>query len=312
MPMTPDEIARLLASRTWFHRYELAEGVVTPGLYNVDARAWIDRTLPGEDIAGLRVLEIGTWDGPYAFALESRGAIVDATDIQDPDETGFNVAKRILGSRVTYTRTSVYDVGAHFPPGSFDCILFLGVFYHLQHPVRAFEALARLLKPGGRMFFEGECLINYAETADGTRAGWLDRLALRRLARSPYPVALYYAGRFKDDASNWHVPNVACVVEWMKTAGLQVSAYACVAEAAGDARFPVQRISGRAIRAGAPVPEHPMVEEIATDLQRVALELAKRRRRLTPRKVAARAMSAVLSPFGLRREGYRIARMAKP
>jgi tRNA (mo5U34)-methyltransferase len=139
MSFTRDEILSLVNSRPWFHRFQIADGIVTPGICSVDGNWWAQETLAHVDLTGKRCLEIGTWDGPYAFALEARGAIVDATDIQDPDATGFNVAKTILGSQVNYTQTSVYDVAKHFQRETFDYVFFLGVFYHLKYPVLALE-----------------------------------------------------------------------------------------------------------------------------------------------------------------------------
>jgi len=310
MTLTRTEILQLVDSKPWFHRFTLVDGITTSGLYSVDAHAWVDEAFRRLDLRGKRVLEIGTWDGPYAFALEARGALVEATDIQDPDETGFNVAKRILDSKVNYTRVSVYDVGRHFPPASFDYILFLGVFYHLKYPVLAMEALSQLLKNGGRLFFEGECLLNHAQRADGRAPGWLDRGMISILGRSKYPVSLYYSGQYKDDDSNWHVPNLACLEEWMKTAGLQIESHRCDATSKGVNRFPTQRVSGVAVKAGEPRPEHPMVEDIATMLHRAKMVRAQREREqlTTWRSIVSRSLDRCLAPLGLRRTGYRITR----
>jgi tRNA (mo5U34)-methyltransferase len=305
---TTDEIRRLVDSKPWFHRFKLIDDIITPGLYFVDGPAWVERTFPGLDLSGKRVLEIGTWDGPYAFALEARGAIVDATDIQDPDRTGFNVAKYVLNSRVRYTCTSVYEVEKHFPPEEFDYILFLGVFYHLKYPVLALEALARLLRSDGRLYFEGECLLNYASRADGRTPNLLDRITLHSMARSNYPVSVYYSGPFKDDPSNWHVPNVACLNEWMKTAGLHIHSQVLEKMGRGTSKFPTQRVSGFAVKTGRVHDEHPMVETIADDLARLKVAAARRTRQMTFRKAAALTVNACLHPLGLQRNGYRITR----
>jgi tRNA (mo5U34)-methyltransferase len=94
VPRTRNEILRLVPSKPWFHRFRLVDDIITPGRYFVDALCSVEQQFAGLDLSGKKVLEIATWDGPYSFALEARGAIVDATDIQDPDRTGFNVAKK--------------------------------------------------------------------------------------------------------------------------------------------------------------------------------------------------------------------------
>ena len=71
--LSKEEILNLINSKTWFHRFEIVEGITTPGVITVDHERWANNEFP-EDITGKRILEIGTWDGPYAFGLEKRGA----------------------------------------------------------------------------------------------------------------------------------------------------------------------------------------------------------------------------------------------
>lgn len=260
MSLTKEEILNLINSKSWFHSFEIVDKITTPGICPVKPEIWTKKHFP-ENITGKRFLEIGTWDGPYAFSLEKRGAIVEATDIQDPDRTGFNVAKKILNSRVNYTQTSVYDVDAHFDVESFDEILFLGVYYHLKYPVLAFEKLANLLKKDGRLHFEGECLLNYAINVNGKVGNLLNRVIIREIAHSEYPVTLYYSGEYKQDPSNWHIPNFACLREWMKTAGLEVQKHSFHTAKKGGIfnKFPSQRVRGFAVKTGDRKIEHSLV-----------------------------------------------------
>ena len=55
----------------WYHTLELPGGIVTPGWF--DLRGVVDR-LPWPDVRGKRCLDVGTYDGFYAFELERRGA----------------------------------------------------------------------------------------------------------------------------------------------------------------------------------------------------------------------------------------------
>src|SRR5687768_9420566 len=102
----------------WYHTIEIAPGRATPGA--VDLRRLAPKVLP-ERLDGLRALDVGTFDGFWAFALEQRGAEVVATDLDRFDaaqwpprnrpaleaEAGdaapgerFGLAKELLGSRV--------------------------------------------------------------------------------------------------------------------------------------------------------------------------------------------------------------------
>ena len=141
--MTRTEIVSLIASVRWYHGWEIVPGIETPGQCKLDPRDQLDAIgVPG-DLSGFTAMDTGTYDGALAFELERRGATVVATDIQDPDRTGFNAAKSILGSRVQYIRSSVYDISKAV--GKFDLILFCGVYYHLKHPVLAFEEMDKIL-----------------------------------------------------------------------------------------------------------------------------------------------------------------------
>ena len=74
----------------WYHTLDLPGGVTTPGL--VDCRPAVSRTLIPPRLDGQRVLDVGTWDGFWAFELERRGGAVTTLDLPDPDELGLAAA----------------------------------------------------------------------------------------------------------------------------------------------------------------------------------------------------------------------------
>jgi len=246
------EIRERMARVYWFHRYELVPGIWTPGQSEMPAGPFLDAQGIGRDLRGSRALDIGTWDGPLAFELERRGASVIALDIQDPDCTGFKIAREILESKVEYVRASVYDL-ARVSPGPFDLVCFCGVFYHLKNPVLAFEAVSEVLAADGVLVFEGECLRNYAETAEGEPiAGRL----VTDIAQSNLPLMLACPGRFKG-ASNWSIPNFACLQSWMKGAGLEVTSHGFDEDPLASP-LPIQRVAGTAVKTSRPssIEEH--------------------------------------------------------
>src|SRR5215467_7926167 len=150
-----------LAGRTCYHKYEIAAGLFTPGQFlEVDPKRCLDEIGVPRDLSGLRALDIGAWDGPYTFELERRGAQVTALDIQDPDITVFNAVKEIKNSSATFVRGGVYDA---LPEalGTFDLVLFDGVYYHLKNPVLSLQRIRRLLKDGGTLFIEGASATDY-------------------------------------------------------------------------------------------------------------------------------------------------------
>ena len=159
---TSDATAMVASNPRWYHTMELADGVVTPGWF--DLRPIVDR-LPWPEVAGKRCLDVGPYDGFIAFELERRGAReVIAADIADfsgwdwplrlrergprylaevaePDPgTGFELAKRLLGSDVERIELSVYDLDPA-QIGSFDVVTCGSLLLHLRDPVRALEAI---------------------------------------------------------------------------------------------------------------------------------------------------------------------------
>jgi tRNA (mo5U34)-methyltransferase len=148
----------LEANPVWYHTLELAPGVVTPGY--IDLRPVAPRLL-APDLHGLRALDVGTFDGFWAFELERRGAReVLGIDVLDPhrwdwpvgsdEETvraiglrmasgdGFEVARAALGSSVTRLDRSVYDLDPA-EVGRFDLVYLGSLLVHLRDPVAALE-----------------------------------------------------------------------------------------------------------------------------------------------------------------------------
>ncbi len=79
--MDTEQLQRLVDERRWYHTLELAPGITTPGFF--DHRPMVDRYELPESLAGKRALDVGTFDGFWAFELERRGADVVALDVDD-------------------------------------------------------------------------------------------------------------------------------------------------------------------------------------------------------------------------------------
>jgi len=143
----------------WFQRIELAPDLVTPGWSDprVDKLPYFG--LP-EDLSGMRVLDIGCAEGFFSFEAERRGAHeVVAVDSFPDSIRRFNIARSALGSRATAYLANVYELNPK-TFGTFDVVLFYGVFYHLRHPQLALEKILSVCT--GRMLFQ---TVVYAEPA---------------------------------------------------------------------------------------------------------------------------------------------------
>lgn len=248
-----DAIREKVASVRWFQTFEIVPGVVSPGRFVVEPVSFAERLGIPERLDGLRALDIGTWDGPMAFELERRGASVVALDIHDPARTGFNVARELKASQVDYVQGSVYDLERLLGGEQFDLIVFLNVYYHLKHPILAFESIASCLKPDAVLYLAGECFLGYAETLGGDPV-----TGLEQFAHSDVPIALCYPGVYKKQG-NWIIPNVACIRSWLQAAGLTLTSHAFYQDA--EARpHPMQRMRGQARKTRETrLQEHPLV-----------------------------------------------------
>ncbi len=90
-----DARAMISAYPRWYHRIEVRPGLITPGVN--DSPGTLQMLQLPSDCTGMRVLDIGTRDGFFAFELERRGADVVAVDYMPAERTGFPIAAQLLG-----------------------------------------------------------------------------------------------------------------------------------------------------------------------------------------------------------------------
>lgn len=201
--MQPEEIKARVAELRWHHSINLGHGIITPGQDNSERK--LQRLKLPESLAGMTVLDVGAWDGFFSFEAERRGASrVLATDSYSWDgshdwgsKRGFDLARTALGSTVEDRTIDVLDLAPE-KVGQFDVVLFLGVLYHMKHPLLAIERVASVTRD-----------MMVVETV-------VDMLSTRR------PAMAYYAGsELGKDATNWCGPNPAAVVAMLRTAGFR-------------------------------------------------------------------------------------------
>lgn len=241
-----DEAKRLVADTKWFHTFEIIDGLVTQGIHRIDPKAYADRIGIGSDLAGLKILDIGTYDGPMAFELALRGAQVVAMDIKAPDKTGFNTLAKLTGINIRHVQKDVCEIGEYFPE-EFDMVLFLGVFYHVKDPIRAFENVARVIKPGGTLHVEGESFARYFENIAGAKVDPdnLDQIltALDALDDAGVPVSMAYPGTYVG-GYNWFLPNRSALRGWIGVSGLEAQELRAIDTPSGSRRL-IARASKR-------------------------------------------------------------------
>ena len=198
--MTPED-KRQLDSLRWYHRIELGDGIITPGLAWENLWRPVEKAIRGLDLCGKRVLDIGCWDGKWTFLAESLGATVTATDWVSQRwgrRDTFLFAAKILGSKATYMpHCDVCKLSDTFKKGSFDVLLFMGVLYHLRYPMLALSQVRRVLSTNGRLVLESHAIkdertsaiyFNYCEPNIEDKSNWSfpTTLALRKMIESSY------------------------------------------------------------------------------------------------------------------------------
>jgi tRNA (mo5U34)-methyltransferase len=206
----------------WYHTIDLQPGLTTPGWF--DTRATVGKVGLPASLAGRRCLDVGTWDGFWAFEMERRGAAsVTAIDILDearwdwPPELrarqalegldfvrefkqqglAFEVAHDIIGSKVERIDMSIYDLSPE-TVGTFDFVFLGSLLLHLRDPVGALAAM--------RTVVGDDAII--ADTVD-----WLPSV-LR--PRTPY-ARLEGVGR-----PWWWIPNRAGLLQMIRSAGFDI------------------------------------------------------------------------------------------
>ena len=161
----PGSLAARVAELPWYHTLDLGHGVVTPGYY--DHRPILGRYHLPDRLDGLRVLDIATFDGFWAFEFERRGAAevvaldiaslaevdlpyrvrrgMDAAALSRPIGEGFRLAHETLGSKVRHEHCNVYDLTPE-RFGMFDLVHCGDLLLHLRDPARALENMRRVTR----------------------------------------------------------------------------------------------------------------------------------------------------------------------
>ena len=194
-------LAKEVDAITWYHRIELPGDVTTPGIN--DSQFALSKLHMPMSLEGKSVLDIGTWDGFYAFEASRRGATrVLATDSfvweGKYTQAGFLLARDALGlTNVVEERTiDIMDMTPETVGETFDVVLLLGILYHLADPIGALRRAASLCDD--LLLIETETALNYL----------------------PYPAArLWPTTGLRGDPTNWFSLNQSALVDLLRSLG---------------------------------------------------------------------------------------------
>lgn len=219
--MTTDEITeRVNQLGEWFHNIDL-NGVKTAphhflGDYPNIKWQTFAHTLPA-DLRGKTVLDIGCNAGFYSMQMKRRGADrVVGIDSDDGYLAQARFAAEVSGLDIEFRRLSVYDVAKLGE--RFDLVLFLGVLYHLRHPLLALDLLHEHVV-GGDLVFQS-LVRGSAEIAEFSADYPFWETGIFEDSRFP---RMYFIERnYSHDPTNWWVPNRACVEAMLRSAGFEI------------------------------------------------------------------------------------------
>jgi tRNA (mo5U34)-methyltransferase len=204
----------------WFHNLTL-DGIQTApdhflGDYPRQKFRRFAASLPS-DLRGMTVLDIGCNAGFYAFEMKRRGADrVVAIDSDPRYLAQAELASRVLGLDIELRKLDVYRVAELRE--QFDVVLFLGVLYHLRHPLLALDLLHDHVV-GDRLVFQS--MLRGSPEAPDVAPDY--PFEDRKVFEQPgFPAMYFVEQRYAGDWTNWWVPNRACAEAMLRSAGFAI------------------------------------------------------------------------------------------
>lgn len=207
----------------WFHNLRLGGLQTAPDhpLGDYPAFKWQGfRHVVPEDLSGRTVLDIGCNAGFYAIEMARRGAAQVVGIDSDPRYLAqAELAAKTEGVDIELRQMSVYDVAKLGE--RFDMVVFMGVFYHLRHPLLALDLLWEHAV-GDTMLFQ-----SMQRGSDAVAEPDLDYAFENEspFARDDWPRLHFIEHRYAQDPTNWFVPNRAASEAMLRSAGFQIEAH---------------------------------------------------------------------------------------
>jgi tRNA (mo5U34)-methyltransferase len=212
--------ASIEALGPWFHNIDL-NGVWTApdhflGDYPGAKFRRFERGLP--DVAGKSVLDIGCNAGFYSIEMRRRGAErVVGIDSDGRYLEQARLASDTLGfDDIEFAKVDVYDVAAIGE--RFDLVIFMGVLYHLRHPLLALDLirehvagdllLFQSMQRGSKHLMPIKPDYEFSET--------------EQFFESAYPKLHFVEREYSGDWTNWWVPNRACTEAMLRSSGFRI------------------------------------------------------------------------------------------
>jgi tRNA (mo5U34)-methyltransferase len=220
--------ARIAELAPWFHNMELDGMWTAPdhflGNYPGFKYERFADALPA-DLTGKTVLDIGCNAGFYTMEMAKRGAQRVVGIDSDPRYLAqARLAAEVLGfqDRIELRQLDVYDVGALGE--AFDVVIFMGVLYHLRHPLLALDLIHahaakdllvfQTLQRGSRDVIEVPADHPFYEEGTQRPPTYFDEPG--------YPKMHFIEREYAHDWTNWWAPNRACAEAMLRASGFAI------------------------------------------------------------------------------------------
>jgi tRNA (mo5U34)-methyltransferase len=214
----------------WFHNLRLTDHATevqtAPDhpLGDFPANFWefFKHAVP-DDLSGKTVLDIGCNGGFYSFELKRRGAARVLGVDHDPTYlTQARFAREQLGIDVEFAQGNVYDIDRIVGGEQFDYVVFMGVLYHLRHPLYALEKVAGLVR--GRLLFQSMERGSSDQTSIAADYPITERDIF---FDERFPRMYFIENAYAGDGTNWWIPNPGCTQALLRSVGLAVVEHPC-------------------------------------------------------------------------------------
>jgi tRNA (mo5U34)-methyltransferase len=204
----------------WFHNLRLDGQQTAPGHFLGDYPAFkwqcFADALP-DDLTGSTVLDIGCNGGFYALEMKRRGA--DRVVAIDSDERYLRqaaFAAEVSGLSIELHHMSVYEIARL--GRRFDLVLFMGVLYHLRHPLLALDLI--------RAHVADDLLVCQSlQRGSATTAAIAEDYPFEEteiFLQPGAPRMQFVEHRFAGDPTNWWIPNEPCTEAMLRSAGFRI------------------------------------------------------------------------------------------
>jgi tRNA (mo5U34)-methyltransferase len=218
---SPDAIRRRIVELgDWFHNLQLGGISTAPNHFLGDYPSikWrkFAHAIPS-DLRGKTVLDVGCNGGFYSIEMKRRGADrVVGIDSDAAYLAQAQFAAEVSGADIEFRQLDVYSVRELHE--RFDIVLFMGVLYHLRHPLLALDLLHE--------FAVKDLLVFQSLLRGSTEISHLARdypfLETDIFDRPGYPVLHFVEHRYSNDPTNWWIPNRACAEAMLRSAGFEI------------------------------------------------------------------------------------------